>query len=156
LDVGSIRAEEGAIVMCSDEVKGIIRAVLEVAYNQGDLEALDKVYAPDVLYHRPPLADIECLEALKCSVADIRRAFSNVQLVIDKITLEGEVLAGRWTFRGIHTGRSSSMPVPPTGRGVTVTGCCMAHWTDGRIDEEWVCTDWLGLFQQLGVVPPMG
>jgi predicted ester cyclase len=142
--------------MCSDEAKGIVRAALEMAYNQGHLKALDRIYAPCIRYHRPPLADMEGLEALKEFIADIRSAFSNVQLAIDEVTLEGEVLAGRWTFRGTHTGRSPSMPVPPTGRGVTVTGCCMAHWTGGRIDEEWVYSDWLGLFQQLGVVPPMG
>lgn len=142
--------------MCSDEVKGVVRAALEVAYNQGDLEALDKVYAPYILYHRPPLADMEGLEALKEFIAGLRRAFSHARLTLDEITREGEVLAGRWTFRGTHTGRSPSMPVPPTGRGVTVTGCCMAHWADGTIDEEWACADWLGLFQQLGVVPPMG
>jgi predicted ester cyclase len=142
--------------MCSYQLKGIVRAGIEAAFNRGDLGGLDKVYSLSVVCHRSPLEDIQGLEDLKHFISDIRIAFSRVEFSLDEITLEGEVLAGRWTFRGTHTGRSPTMPVPPTGKAVTVTGCCMAYWVGGRIVEEWTCTDWLGLFQQLGVIPPMG
>jgi predicted ester cyclase len=142
--------------MCSDKLKGIVRAAIEGAFNGGDLEGLDRVYAPSVVGHRSPLEDIQGLEELKSFIGDIRLAFSRVKYSLDEITLEGEVLAGRWTFWGTHTGRSPTMPVPPTGKAVTVTGCCIDHCAGGRIVEEWTCTDWLGLFQQLGVIPPMG
>lgn len=142
--------------MRSDTRKGMVRAALEGAYNRGELEGLDEVYVADVVYHRSPLQDIQGLEELKRFISDIRLAFSRVEYSLDEITLEGQVLAGRWTFQGTHTGRSPTMPVPPTGKAVTVTGCCMAHRVRDRIEEEWACTDWLGLFQQLGVIPPMG
>jgi len=142
--------------MSAKEVKARLRCVVEQAYHQGRLEALDELYAPGIVYHRPPLADIEGLEALKAYVADLCLAFSGVRLTLHEIVVEGDILASRWTLRGSHTQRSPSMPVPPTGKEASVTGCSMAHWAEGRINEEWNYTDWLGLFQQLGVIPPMG
>jgi predicted ester cyclase len=138
------------------DIRSAVHRVIEEIYNQGNLDGLDQLYARDVLYHRPPLADIEGLGPLGEYVADLRRAFSEVRYTLHEIALEGVVLACRWTFQGRHTGRSPSMPIPPTGREVTITGCSMAHCVQGRIEEEWSYADWLGFFQQLNVIPPMG
>jgi len=143
-------------LVLAEDVRTTAQRAIEGAYNQGTLASLDQLYAPDVLYHRPPLVDIEGLGLLKEYIADLRRAFSEVRYTLDEIALEGEILASRWTFRGRHTGRSPSMPVPPTGREATITGCSMAHCVRGRIEEEWSHADWLGFFQQLNVIPPMG
>lgn len=142
--------------MLAEDVRTTARRAIEGAYNQGRLDGLDQLYTRDVVYHRPPLADIEGLGPLKEYITDFRRAFSEVRYTLDEITLEGEVLASRWAFRGRHTGRSPSMPIPPTGREVTITGCSMAHCVQGRVEEEWSHADWLGFFQQLNVIPPMG
>jgi predicted ester cyclase len=142
--------------MSADGLKATARLAIEGAYNQGKLDGLDDLYATGVLYHRPPLTDIEGLRALKEYIADLSRAFSEVRYTLDEISLEGEVLASRWTLRGKHTGQSPSMPVPPTGREATITGCSMARCVQGKMEEEWSHADWLGFFQQLNVIPPMG
>ncbi len=139
-----------------EDVRTTAHRLIEGAYNRGDMAGLDDLYAPDIVFHRPPLADIRGLGPLKEYITDLRRAFSEVRYTLDEITLGGEVLASRWTLRGKHTGRSPSMPVPPTDREATITGCNMAHCVEGRIEEEWCYVDWLGLFQQLNVIPPMG
>ena len=142
--------------MSVEERKRRIRSITEAVYHQGDLEALEELYTPDVIYHQLPFPDIEGWEELKALMADIRRTFSDVQFNMEKIILEGDTHAGTWTLWGRHTGRSPSMPVPPTGKEVTIVGCSIAHWKGDRIDEEWNYVDWLGFFQQLGVIPPMG
>jgi predicted ester cyclase len=142
--------------MPAEELKDTLREVLESAYNAGDLEAMGRLYAPDVVYHRPPMPDIEGCRALMQYVAELRCAFSSVHLTLEEIVVEGEMHATRWTFRGMHTGRSPSMPVPPTGREVTMSGCSVSRSAEGRITEEWSHADWLSLFRQLGVIPPMG
>ena len=141
--------------MSAEELIGVVREVLEAAYNQGNLAALEELCAADAIFHRPPYPDIEGLEAFREHVADLRRTFSDVRITFDEIIVQEETLARRWTIRGTHTGRSPSMPLPPTGRGVMITGCGMTHLLDGRIVEEWIYADWLGLFQQLGAIPPM-
>lgn len=45
------------------------------------------------------------------------------------------------------------MGVAPTGRGFDVTGISMYRISGGRIVEEWLEWDSLGLMRQLGVVP---
>jgi len=142
--------------MSGGALKAEARRILERAYTQGDLRALCRLYASDVVCHRPPLTDIEGLAALVQYVSDLRRAFSHVRLALDEIILEGQTTSSRWTLRGTHTERRPSIPVPPTGREVTVAGCSVAHWRDGRVYEEWSYVDWLGLFRQLRIVPPMG
>jgi predicted ester cyclase len=42
------------------------------------------------------------------------------------------------------------------GKQVTVTGMLIARVANGKIIEEWGNTDWMGLLQQLGVVPIPG
>jgi predicted ester cyclase len=78
-----------------------------------------------------------------------------MHLRVKEIILDGDTHAGPWTFRATHTGRSPALPVPPTGKQVIATGCTVSHWADGKITEEWNYVDWLGLFHQLGVIPPL-
>jgi len=141
--------------MPGEERKARICRIVEGAFGRCDLDAFEELYVADVVYHRPPFPDVRGLEDLRAYVAGIRRTFSDTQFVVEKVVLEEDAHAGRWVLQGRHTGRSPSMPVPPAGKRVTITGCSIARWGDGRIEEEWAYVDWLGLFRQLGVVPPM-
>ena len=142
--------------MLGEGTKAKIRRIVEEAYNQGSLETLRELYAADLLYHRPPLPDIEGLAEFRQHIAGLRSAFSDTQFTISRIILEGDAQAYSWSFQGTHTGRSPSIPVPPTGRKVTMMGCSVSRRAEGQIIEEWNYIDWLGLFRQVGVIPPMG
>ena len=141
--------------MSAEELKATIRRVVGGAYNKGNLDAMDELYAPNFVYHRVPLPDIVGLEAYKQAIADIRNSFSNLKLTFDKIIMEEDTVATRWTFRGTHTGQSPTIPIPPTGKKVLITGGSITHIRGGKAVEEWNYADWLGFFQQLGVVPPL-
>jgi len=140
----------------TEELKATVRSAVEGAYNRGDLKPLNDLYAAELVYHRPPLPDIQGLEAFKEHIADIRRVFSDLHFTIHRIILEGSVHSGLWTLQATHTGQSPALPVPPRGRQVSITGSTLGLWAGGRIIEEWSYVDWLGLFWQLGVIPPMG
>jgi predicted ester cyclase len=142
--------------MTAEELKTTVRHLVERAYNQGELQALGQLYSDDLVYRRPPLADIEGLTHLRQYLLDVRSAFSDIQFAITRIILEGDIHAGLWTFRATHTGRSPAMPIPPRSRQVRITGSTMGVWAGGEIVEEWNYVDWLGLFRQLGVMPPTG
>jgi len=142
--------------MSAEDLRATICHVLEGAYRCGDLDALDSLYAAGVICHRPPLPHTQGLAALKEYVADMRSAFSGIQLTIDRAILEGDAHALLWTFRATHTGQSPVMPIPPTDGEVSITGSTMGLWADGEIVEEWSHINWLGLFRQLGVIPPVG
>lgn len=144
--------------MGEEERKAAYNRVVEEAYNKGNLDVLDEVYASDYVYHNPPSPDIVGLEAYKQHNADIRSAFPDLQLTLDDSIIEVDRSAFRFTFRGTHTGQSPAMPVPPTGKQVTMISCLIAHWVDGKIVEGWDYLDSLGFILQLGfnVVPPQG
>jgi predicted ester cyclase len=141
----------------SEEFKAKFRRVWDEAVNKGNLDALDELYAPNVVVHRPPMGDLEGLEAYKQSLADSRTGSPDLQMTFDEILLEGENRhASRSTTRGTHTGQMASLPIPPTGKPwVTAVGV-VSHMEEGKYVEIWEYADWLGLFQQLGVLPPLG
>ena len=79
-----------------------------------------------------------------------------LRISYDEMVGEGDTIAYRYTWQGKHTGLSPSLPIPPTGKEVTLVGCIVVHIADGKIVEEFEYSDYLGFLQQLGVVPPLG
>jgi predicted ester cyclase len=142
--------------MSAENIRSRIRCAVQRAYGGGDVKVLDAVFAANVVCHRPPLPDVEGLEILKETVSDLRSAFSDIELSMQRVIVQGNAHAVLWTFQATHTGQSPVMPIPPTLRRVSVTGSTLALWAGGEIVEEWHHVDWLGLFRQLGVIPPIG
>jgi predicted ester cyclase len=77
-----------------------------------------------------------------------------VRLVIDDLLIDGDKAVKRWTVTCKHTGEL--MGVPPTGKEIVFTGINIYHIQDGKIVECWAQSDALGMWQQLGVIPPLG
>ena len=140
----------------SEELKAKFRKAIEAGWNKGNLDAWDEFYAADYVHHRPPLEVFDSLEAEKQSVANTLKAFSNSEITIHEIVMEGNMSAWRWTWQAKHTGQSPSLPIPPTGKEVTLVGCNVSHWANGKVIEEWEFSDYLGFLMQLGVIPPLG
>ena len=140
----------------SEELKAKFRKAIEEGWNKGNLDAWDEFYAADYVHHRPPLEVFDSLEAEKQSVANTLKAFSNSEITIHEIVMEGNMSAWRWTWKAKHTGQSPSLPIPPTGKEVTLVGCNVSHWANGKVIEEWEFSDYLGFLMQLGVIPPLG
>ena len=142
--------------MSTEELKATIRRVNDEAWNKGNLDALDELCAADFVRHKPPFPDIEGLEALKQFVAEARISYPDVQLTLHEIIVEGDMSASRWTWSGTQTGRSPSTGAPPSGKHGVLAGCSVNRWVEGKCVEEWAMGDYLGLFQQLGIIPPLG
>ncbi len=141
--------------MSLKELEAKIQRAGEEAWYKGNVDALDEAYATDYVSHKPPFPDTNGLEAVKQSIAGTRPAYSDIQASYTDWIAEGESIAYRYTIRMKHTGVSPSLPIPPTGKEVTMQGCVVVHVKDGKVIEEWEYSDYLGFLQQLGVVPPM-
>jgi predicted ester cyclase len=142
--------------MSTEEQKAKVRRAVDEAFNKGNLNAMDEIVTEGVILHRPPQPDIKGLEAYKQMIAGMRKAYPDLKFTIDELIMEGNTSALRWSFRGTHMGQSPSLPIPPTGKKVTLTGLIMIRTVNGKAVEEWEYLDMLGLMQQLGVAPPMG
>ncbi len=64
---------------------------------------------------------------------------------------EGDKVTCRYTFSGTH--RGPLMGIPPTGKAATIGGISILRFDGDKCVERWTQTDFLGLMQQLGVIP---
>jgi predicted ester cyclase len=57
----------------------------------------------------------------------------------------------RWSSVGTHQGEFQG--TSPTHRRVTANGIAIYRFDEGKVAEEWMNTDSLGVLKQLGVIP---
>jgi predicted ester cyclase len=125
----------------SEELKPMIRKIFEEAYNKGNLEVLDELIAPNYLRHQPPMKKVEGVEAYKKFVADVRSAYTNFNIRLEEILVDGNKTVVRITLTGKHTGKTPTLMAPPTGKEISMVGCVVSTWENGKVVEEWVYND---------------
>ena len=136
----------------SEENKRISRAVVEEAFNRGNVDALDELVDPNHKNNDPVAAELPPgVEGLKQLVRLYRSAFPDVQVTIEDEIAEGDRVVTRWSARGTHQG--DFIGVQPTGKQATATGITIDRISGGKIVESWTSWDTLGVLQQLGAVP---
>jgi predicted ester cyclase len=140
--------------MSLEELQAKYRWAKEEAVIKGNLDALDEIYDPNIAIHRPPFPDIKGLETFKQYYLTAREAYANILLEWEEMIGEGNTMACRYTARIKHTGVWSTLPVPPTGKDLVIKACLFIHLKNSKIVEEFWYDDYLGLYQQLGIVPP--
>ena len=139
----------------SAENKTLVRRWFKDIWSKGNLAVADQIVATNYANHDPAAPMPESgLEGLKKHVTTYRTAFPDLTLTIDDILAEGNKVTVRWTARGTHKG--ALMGIAPTGKQVTLTGISVIRTTGGKVAEQWVTWDTLGMMQQLGAVPPVG
>jgi steroid delta-isomerase-like uncharacterized protein len=137
--------------MSAAENKALGRRWTEI-YNQGNLDLVDEIYAPDIVIHDPAMPeDMRGVEGARGFYSMYRGAFPDAQITIEDQLAEGDMVATRWTARGTHQGEL--LGVPPSGNRVEVAGMTMSRAEGGKIAEEWNNYDALGLMQQIGAIP---
>ena len=139
--------------MSQEEIIGKFRWALDEAWYKGNVDALDEVYAAECVNYQPPFPILNGLEAIKQAIASIRPAYSDIQITYHEWIAEGNAIAFRATMNMRHTGQSPTFPIPPTGKELTLQTCGVFHVKDGKVIEEWDYSDYLGIMQQLGIVP---
>ena len=127
--------------------KALVRRFVEEAFNEGNLEVADEVYAPEFVSHESDGPVERSPEYVKGFVGTYRGAFPDGHTTVEDSIAEGDRVAYRWTFRGRH--RGELMGIGPTERQVKITGITVDRISGGKI-EEWNNFDRLGMLQQLG------
>jgi steroid delta-isomerase-like uncharacterized protein len=136
--------------MSAEENKELVRRYL-AAVDRRDEATLDAVLAPEYRYHVPGQPAPLDRAGLRAFVAAFQAAFPDLTHTVEDQVAEGDRVATRSTNRGTH--RGELMGMPPTGRRFAGAGINVVRIVDGRIAEEWVVFDALGMLQQLGVFP---
>ncbi|CAN5639184.1 hypothetical protein BH11ACT8_BH11ACT8_05270 [soil metagenome] len=94
------------------------------------------------------------IEGAKQVYAVNQAAFSDPWHTIEGQVAEGDLVVTWMTAGGRHTGEL--LGVPATGKDVTMKGVTIFGVVGDRIVSRWGMSDLMGLFVQLGAIPPPG
>lgn len=120
-------------------------------WNQGKVELLDSLLAPNYINHTPSAPTSPGPAGLKPIVKAIRKAFPDLHYEIKQLIATPEYLTIRVEMTGTQLG--SLFGIPPTGKPIRVMQINIEKIENGRISQHWRVTDELGMFKQLGLVP---
>ena len=131
--------------------KDVLRRFYEEFWTRGDVGVIDEIISDDYVDHQP----LPGSPGGKAGFADLvrmwKRGFPDGGETVDALIAEGDLVVGRFTFRGTHNGEF--MGLAPTGRAVTMTGIDVVRLVDGKIVEFWYAEQLHDLLRQLGALP---
>ena len=138
----------------SDSNIAVIRKYWQ-GFNDHNLTVWDEVCTDDFINHDPglPTPDVN-LTVIKQTIGAMLAAFPDMQSSEDDIVADGDKVAVRRTMRGTHKG--DFMGIPASGKSVAFSGVWLAHMSGGKLKEQWVYFDVMGLLRQLGAIPEPG
>ncbi len=140
--------------MSLEENRAVVQRAVD-AFNQGDWEAVDRLFAASYVDHDPARAGFPTgPEGVKQAWSAFRAAFPDLQGVIEDTIAEGDKVVVRGVVSGTHHGEL--MGIPPTGNLVSVPLIDINRIENGQLVERWGLADMLGMLQQLGAVPSPG
>jgi steroid delta-isomerase-like uncharacterized protein len=140
--------EKEATVVTSSENRAVVQAwadALSAGYLDGALTHL----APDFVGHYSAMPQpVQGAEGFKGMYQYyIKPAFPDQKITIERQVVSGDRIAVQVTWTATHQG--PFLNVPATGRRVEVPATGIFRVVDGRIAEEWMLEDFLGLYQQI-------
>ncbi|MGD8626408.1 MAG: ester cyclase [Anaerolineae bacterium] len=138
----------------TEKNKTLMRRALEEVVNEGNLDLIDELVAPNFVDHTPMPGLPPNREGIKQTIGMLRQAFPDIEVTSEDLIAQGDKVVSRQASRGTHKGEF--MGVPPTGKEVSWTGILIFRVADGKITDQWLEQDVMGLMQQLGAVPEPG
>ena len=132
----------------SEENKAVVHRFYE-ALDQKHYDIYEELCTPDFVSHFPGSAEPQNRDMRKHTSRIFYEAFPDLVHIIDHIIAESDTVAFRGSARGTHEGVFQNLQ--PTEKTITFDLTRFYHMVDGKIAEEWVSADLLGLMRQLGM-----
>jgi len=129
------------------------RIPLEI-FNQGKLQLIDELYAPDYRDRSVQPGMAPTREGFKQFVTSLRTAFPDLHYTIDDSIESGDKFVTRLTASGTMRGEFAGMPA--TNKHATWTEFHIVRVNNDLVVEHWGLVQELGMMVQLGVIPPPG
>lgn len=130
--------------MTTDENKALVRRFITEIFEQGRVEAVDELCAPDFIGHTWGNAD---REGLKQTMARVATALADAHFQVDDMIAEDDRVAVRVTATARQVGEF--MGLPASGRSYTIGEIHIFRLRGGQVTEHWHEFDRTGLIRQL-------
>lgn len=124
------------------------------ALNVNDVDAHEKYWTEDMIWHGPTgFGDVHGVAAFKNEVLKRRffTAFPDFHGDVDIELADDNWVAATGIVTGTHLG--DWFNIPPTGKRIEMRYSDFWRIENGRLEENWVMIDHLGVLRQLGVDP---
>jgi steroid delta-isomerase-like uncharacterized protein len=139
--------------MLTEEHKAAYRRIIE-AVSAGDFDALDDLFAADMVDHNPLPDQVRGLAGFKQWMSTARRSFPDLHGTVEHVVAEGDLVAGHVTWRGTQAGAFAG--AAPSGQLVAFEAYHIARFEGGKVAEWWGTADIFGALAQLGALPVHG
>lgn len=133
----------------SQQNEAVVRRYFEELCNGRNADVADEIIAAKYVSHGPQAPPVEGPDGVKLRVRAYQRAL-DARCHVEELISAGDRVVARWIGTGTH--RDSLMGIAPTGRPVALEAVSIFRVSDGKIAEEWLVCDTLGLLRQLGAV----
>ena len=141
--------------MSTESNKATVRRYFEEALDKRRLDILDEIVATDCIIHRPEASEpIRGVEDFKRALQKILQAYSEFTTTIHDLIADEDRVACRLSHRAVNRNEWTSRLGRHAVAGKTVSWPAIAIFRirDGKIAEEWVNRDELGMLIELAVV----
>jgi steroid delta-isomerase-like uncharacterized protein len=139
--------------MSDPNLRQTYRAIV-AAVAAGDHDALDHLIAEGIVDHNPVPGQAPGRAGIKYWVTMMHDAFADLTGVVEDTVVEGDKLAARVTWHGIH--RGDFIGIPGSGAPIDLQSVQILEFRDGLASEWWGTADVFGVLRQVGasVAPP--
>jgi predicted SnoaL-like aldol condensation-catalyzing enzyme len=124
----------------------------DVASNSHNVALLDELLHPDFRSHHYPAPPGSNKAEFIAGIKGLLTAFPDIRVVVHDQFGQGDRVFTYFSWTATHKGNFNG--IAPTGKQVKVEGMDIWREQDGKMRENWVVMDIMGLMIQLGVVPP--
>ena len=138
--------------MSLEQNRKAVRRIAEEIFDQGKLNLIDELFAPDYVTHTPTVPNLgEGPEGARRFIGALREAFPDLRYKVESLTAEGDTVVGHALASG--TFKKDFFGMPPTGKRAEWREIHICRMENGQMKEHWGITDRLGMLQQLGIIP---
>jgi predicted ester cyclase len=140
--------------MSLENHKTLVRRYFEEVID-GRADVLDELFTPGCVIHRLELPEpIQGLEQMRMFLEMSRYSIQQTRTTLHRLAAEGDTVAAHLTHRVTFAGMISTPLGVKDVAGQSVQWSAMAFFRieDGKIAEEWVNRDELGILAQVGLV----
>jgi predicted ester cyclase len=124
------------------------------AFESAPESSVGEYFTPNWANHDPSLPPLRGLEGAAQLFRLWRTGFSDLKVEIEDALDVDDKVACRFRISGTHSG--PLMGIPASGKPVSVLATAIFRVVDGKMADNWVNFDALGLLQQIGAVPALG
>ena len=137
--------------MSAEESNKAIMHRFWAVWEQGDVDLLDELLAPEYINHTLAAPDLPPgPEGVKDVVSMFRSGMPDLRVNIEDMIAEGDRVATRYALEGTHGG--DLFGIAPTGRHLSIKSMTVERLSGGKIVEHWRVTDELDMMHQLGAI----